>query len=75
MIFPWNASRLNQAQLKWLAQLFTDLGKATFALGVLGFFIPSLDIPVNPAKFSLSLIFTLTLFYFAGRILTEVKTS
>lgn len=54
--------QLNQAQLKWLARLFTDLGKATFVVGVVGFFIPSLDIPVSPIKFGLALVFSLTAF-------------
>jgi hypothetical protein len=73
MKFSFRLSQLNQPQLKWLAKLFTDLGKAFFIIGVVGFIIPSIDIPVTPIKFGLAFLLSLTMFFFAGRILKLVK--
>lgn len=73
MIFSFRLSQLNQAQLKWFADVLSSLGKAAFIVGVLGFFIPSLEIPVNPVKFGLALAFSLTTFSLALIILRKVK--
>lgn len=64
---------LNQAQLKWLAGLLSDVGKAVFLIGVVGFFLPSLEVKITPARFSVALLLSLIMFRLVVRILREVE--
>lgn len=73
--FVGQLKRLNQAQLKWLSGLLSDVGKAVFLIGVVGFFLPSLEVKVTPVRFSLALFFSLIMFRLVVRILKEVKNN